>query len=167
MPQIPTSTTKLASVLDFNIGEKAQNILPMIGENNSDSDAYRSNFSSLLTSLMGFIMAIAALAVLLYLLMGAVEWITSGGDKNKLESARNKMMHAALGIIVLSATTAIFMVIQQFVGIQVINFSGQSNVNPPSVYECLAPSDFGSCGKFVNLSNCSNCRGPARCCQIN
>jgi len=50
---------------------------------------------------------IGAIMVLLYFIMGAMEWITSGGDKNKLESARNKMMHAILGLIILVSSFVI------------------------------------------------------------
>jgi len=44
---------------------------------------------------------LGAIMVLLYFILGAVEWITSGGDKNKLENARNKMLHAILGLVIL------------------------------------------------------------------
>ncbi|MBU0978698.1 MAG: hypothetical protein ABIJ03_01805 [Patescibacteria group bacterium] len=170
MPQtLLLASTQLAEALPFNIGEKAQDIIPMIGASNSGDDSYRSNFSYLVTSLMSFIMAIAALAVLLFLLFGAIEWISSGGDKNKLESARNKMMHAALGIIILSATTAIFMVIQQFVGIRVINFVGGSA--PNYSYACMDVHACGIINGNVVVDNNGTCRGGCAhsniCCQSN
>lgn len=81
------------------------------------------DFGDFLGGLMSAIMAIAALAVLLYLIWGALEWITSGGEKSKIESARNKITNALLGLIVLAATTALFMLIQQFLDICVLSFS--------------------------------------------
>ncbi|MBI3385038.1 hypothetical protein HY030_02495, partial [Candidatus Gottesmanbacteria bacterium] len=36
---------------------------------------------------------LAAIGTLIYLLWGAFEWITSGGDKTNLENARNKIVH--------------------------------------------------------------------------
>lgn len=80
------------------------------------------NFGNFLGGLMSAIMAIAVLAVLLFLIWGAIEWITSGGDKSKVESARNKITNAILGLIVLAATTALFMLIQQFLDICVFSF---------------------------------------------
>ncbi|MFH2021698.1 MAG: hypothetical protein ABIJ33_00230 [Patescibacteria group bacterium] len=50
---------------------------------------------------------LGAIMVLLYFIWGAVEWISSGGDKNKLESARNKMLHAVLGLIILVSSFVI------------------------------------------------------------
>lgn len=82
------------------------------------------DFGSFLGGLMSAVMAIAALLVLLYLIWGAVEWITSGGDKSKVEGARNKIMNAVTGLIVLAASTAIFMIIQQLLDICVLSFGG-------------------------------------------
>lgn len=67
---------------------------------------------------------IAALVLILgsclafaYLLTGAVAWITSNGDKGQLESARNKITHAIIGLIILAATYAIFTLVGNFLGI--------------------------------------------------
>lgn len=54
------------------------------------------------------VISIGAILVLAYFLWGAVEWITSGGDSSKLEGARNKMLHAFIGLLILvSAYTLI------------------------------------------------------------
>ena len=79
-------------------------------------------FSLLIGGIMSTVMIIAALMVLLNMIWGAIEWITSGGDSSKVEKARNKITQSILGIIVLSATTAIFMFVQNFLGICVLNF---------------------------------------------
>lgn len=53
----------------------------------------------------------AAFAALIYLLWGASQWITSGGEQEKLEKARLQMTHAVLGIILLIAVLGIFTVV--------------------------------------------------------
>ncbi len=53
------------------------------------------------------VMVIAILLVLLYLVLGGIEWITSGGDKGKTEGARNKITAAIIGIIILAAAYAL------------------------------------------------------------
>jgi hypothetical protein len=53
------------------------------------------------------IINIGAIMVILYFIWGAVEWISAGGDKSKLESARNKMLHAVLGLIILVSSFVI------------------------------------------------------------
>ncbi len=54
---------------------------------------------------------VAALALLIYLLWGAFDWITSGGEKEKIEKARNKITHAVIGIIVVIFALSLFVVI--------------------------------------------------------
>lgn len=44
---------------------------------------------------------IGSLAVIAYFLLGAFSWITSGGDKTKVETARNQMTHAIIGLLLL------------------------------------------------------------------
>lgn len=71
---------------------------------------------SLINSLLSFVMVIAALLVFTYLLWGGIEWITSGGDKGKTESARNKITAAVIGLIVLAASYAILLIVLKFIG---------------------------------------------------
>jgi len=109
-------TRLIAATLDL---AGAANKADLPGAVSSDP---QENFGTLLGGLMGGIMVIAAIMVLIFLLWGAIEWITSGGDKGKTEAARNKITQAILGLIVLAATTAIFMILQSFLGICVLSF---------------------------------------------
>ncbi len=79
-------------------------------------------FSILLGNLMSAAMVVAVILVLAFLLWGGIEWITSGGDKGKMESARNKISNAIVGIIILAAVTALFTLVQQFLGIDLLTF---------------------------------------------
>jgi len=54
---------------------------------------------------------VAAILVLLYLLWGAIDWIVSAGEQEKLEKARLKMTHAVLGIVILVAALVLFTVV--------------------------------------------------------
>jgi hypothetical protein len=53
----------------------------------------------------------AGLALLIYLLWGAYDWISSGGDKEKLGKARQKITNAILGIILAIVALSIFGVV--------------------------------------------------------
>jgi hypothetical protein len=44
---------------------------------------------------------IGSLAVIVYFLLGAFTWITSGGDKTKVETARNQITNAVVGLVLL------------------------------------------------------------------
>lgn len=49
----------------------------------------------------GNAITIGALMVIGYLVLGAIEWILSGGDSGKLDKARQKMTHAVIGMVIL------------------------------------------------------------------
>ncbi len=70
----------------------------------------------LINAVLTFVMVIAALLVFLYLIMGGIQWITSGGDKGKTEEARNKITSAIVGLIVLAASYAILLIALRFLG---------------------------------------------------
>ena len=58
---------------------------------------------------------VAGLAALLYLIMGALSWVTSGGDKEKVDKAQQKIQAAVIGLIVLVAVIALAITLEQVV----------------------------------------------------
>ena len=44
---------------------------------------------------------VAGLALLMYMLWGALDWITSNGEKEKISKAQNKITNAAIGMILI------------------------------------------------------------------
>ncbi len=61
-------------------------------------------------AIMIFIL-VAGLIALIYLLWGALDWIVSGGDKEKLLKARKKIQNAIIGLLVIFAALVIFNVL--------------------------------------------------------
>jgi uncharacterized membrane protein YjgN (DUF898 family) len=82
---------------------------------------FADDLGTLINAAVSFVMIIAALLVFMYLIWGGIEWITSGGDKGKTESARNKITAAVLGLIVLAASYAILMLALRFLGFTSLN----------------------------------------------
>ena len=60
---------------------------------------------------VGVVVFIASLALFGYLLWGALDWSLAGGDSAKIESAKAKMTHAVLGIIMVVVSVTIFIVV--------------------------------------------------------
>lgn len=54
---------------------------------------------------------------------GAVDWILSGGDKEKIASARKRITTAIIGLVLLSLTFVVMVVVGQILGIGSL-FSG-------------------------------------------
>ena len=71
-----------------------------------------AQFTSLAGSIIGKIVHLvisgAGIAFLLYLLWGGLDWILSGGEKEKIEKARLKITHAVIGLIIVVISYTIF-----------------------------------------------------------
>ena len=58
---------------------------------------------------------IGLMAALVYIVYGGVKWVTAGGDPKALESARGTIMHAIIGVLLLSLGLVISQAVGQFV----------------------------------------------------
>ncbi|PIY72397.1 hypothetical protein COY87_01185 [Candidatus Roizmanbacteria bacterium CG_4_10_14_0_8_um_filter_33_9] len=54
---------------------------------------------------------VASLALLVYLLWGAYDWLTSGGEKEKLTKAQLKIVNAIVGMLLMVFAIVVFNVI--------------------------------------------------------
>lgn len=77
---------------------------------------FAGDIGSVLNAVLSVVMLLAALLVFMQLLLGGIFWITAGGDKGKTEAARQRITSALLGLVVLSATYAIFNLALNFLG---------------------------------------------------
>ncbi|NCN06340.1 MAG: hypothetical protein GW946_00670 [Candidatus Pacebacteria bacterium] len=129
----------LGNVLAQNTGIGTSASRPAPGVDNAGGNVrlakgYADNVGSLITSVLTFVMLIAALLILMYLIWGGIQWITSGGDKGKTEEARNKITSAVIGLIILAAAWAVFLIVLKFLGFSNYNdlFNNIQSINTPS-----------------------------------
>ncbi len=62
-----------------------------------------------------FFFILAGLTAMLYLILGAFSWITSGGDKDAVHKAQQKIQAAVVGLIVLVLVLALVVTIEQII----------------------------------------------------
>ncbi|MBI2267930.1 MAG: hypothetical protein HYU80_00575 [Candidatus Blackburnbacteria bacterium] len=77
--------------------------------------------SGILSTIVSVLIIAGALIFTLYFIMGAIRWITSGGDKGQLESARNQVLHAVIGLLVLFSVFALLKLIGVLFNINLLN----------------------------------------------
>lgn len=87
-----------------------------------------TDLGRVISAAFALILFIAGLLAFVFLLLGGIQWITSGGDKAGLESARNKIIHAIVGLIVVFSAWAIVILIQNFLGYTIL---GPFNIPRP------------------------------------
>ena len=54
---------------------------------------------------------VAGFAALLYMMLGAFDWITSNGEKEKIAKAQNKIQSAAIGLVLVVVVLVVFNVL--------------------------------------------------------
>lgn len=107
---------------------------------------------------------VASILVLLYLLWGGIQWITSGGDKNALESAKNRITAALVGTAIVASVWAIYLVIRTFLGLPTdITGIGTGRTNSGSNTQ-TGTNQTGS--PAVNTQGWSCTNPPCDCCNI-
>lgn len=85
-------------------------------------DIATATFGSTIGTIIGFIFVIAVLIAVFYLIYGGIKWIMSRGDKAQVEEARNHIVAAIVGLIVVFlAFFLINLVLQLFLGTTIQN----------------------------------------------
>lgn len=75
--------------------------------------------------LVGPAFAIAGVAVVIYLLIGGLKYMTSGGDKNAIASAQQMMTHAIIGFVLLVLLFVIVQFVPEFFGAGALKIIGR------------------------------------------
>lgn len=91
---------------------------------------FQKDIGSFITPLVETALIVGSILVLMYLLWGGIEWITSGGDKSKYEGARNRITAAILGLAIMASAWTIWLFINYFLGLdKVIKTSSQGSAS--------------------------------------
>jgi len=93
--------------------------------NVTDAVAGLTDITNIVSSIIGIMTVAAAIWFMLQFTIGGWSWITSGGDKTKLESARNRITHAAVGLIIVVAGWSILAIFGQFFGYDILINPGE------------------------------------------
>lgn len=82
-----------------------------------------TNIGNVISAVVGILLVLAAILAFLFLILGGIQWITSGGDKAGMEAARNKITAAIVGLIIVAAAWAIMLLVGQFIGFDLLGGS--------------------------------------------
>jgi hypothetical protein len=66
------------------------------------------------------LLLLAILLSLAYIVIGGFKWITSGGDKQKLESARMTIIYAIVGLVIAFFAFLIINIISAVIGVNLL-----------------------------------------------
>lgn len=104
--------TSQGSITNPALGETLQSALL--------ADSPISFFSKILSNLITLGFIIGSIIFFVMLILGGIQWISSGGDKQGLEAARGRISNALIGIVILFSAFAVFTLLETFFGIKIL-----------------------------------------------
>lgn len=81
-----------------------------------------NSLNLLLKNTVTIIFTVGALGFMIMFLWGSVDWILSGGDKEKIAGARKRITTAIVGLVLLSLTFVIMVILGQILGIGALQY---------------------------------------------
>jgi hypothetical protein len=78
------------------------------------------NVGDLISAGIGTAFLISFLLVFVMLVMGGVQWITSGGDKENTQKAKDRLTSALVGLAIIGGAWALMKVVEFFFGISIL-----------------------------------------------
>jgi len=67
----------------------------------------QTDLGNLINSILTYVLGIAGVIVVIYLIMGGFKYITSGGSEKAVGEAKNTILYAIIGLIIIIAAFAI------------------------------------------------------------
>lgn len=81
----------------------------------------KERLGTFLSQIVTVMTVVAAIAFVLYFVLAAFKWITSGGDKNTVAEAKSQMTQSVIGLIAVVAAIFIVGLIGKVLGIDILN----------------------------------------------
>lgn len=119
---------------------------------------------SFVSQIVGLALSIAAIVAFVFLVWGGIEWIVAGGDKGKIESARNRITGAIVGLAIVALSWAIYLLLDNFFGIGVAGRQSGSSSNNSTNTTITTNSGQGTC-LYPTRRCCDNVADTSCFCQ--
>ena len=81
------------------------------------TDASGINIATIISTIVQILLIGAVVVALFFLIWGGIKWITSGGDKAKVESARSTIIGAIIGLVIAFAAFFVLNIVAQLFGL--------------------------------------------------
>ncbi|OGM21458.1 hypothetical protein A2955_02575 [Candidatus Woesebacteria bacterium RIFCSPLOWO2_01_FULL_37_19] len=89
-------------------------------------------FNTFISILVGLLTIIAAIWFLIILITSAYSWMSAGGDKGAIETARSRMLNALIGLVIVIAAVFVVDLVGYILGFPLI-------LNPGLFFNRLNP----------------------------
>lgn len=86
-----------------------------------DSTGPDTLLGKFLSSMITTLTIVGSLAFVIFFSLGALTWITAGGDKTKIAQAQSQMTQGAIGLIAIVASYFLIGIVGNVLGLDILN----------------------------------------------
>ncbi len=97
-------------------------------------------FGNWLGSIIAMFLIAGAIWALIQMLRGGLQWVASGGDQEKLQHAQGMIRDAVIGMVVLFAIWALYLLILSWLGVGSTAPDGSFQFKFPTLFGDAAPT---------------------------
>lgn len=91
-------------------------------------------FGMMISGIVGFLLVLATIWAFVQILLAGINWISSGGDKGKLEAAQQRITQGIIGLFIVFAAWGIFLILLRFFGIIQASPTGEIQLKIPQIF---------------------------------
>ena len=81
----------------------------------------QTDLGAYVSLIISALLTVAALGAFAFLVWGGLNWVMSSGEKAKIEEARQRITNALIGLAIVAASWAIFLLLDYFFGLNMAN----------------------------------------------
>ena len=122
---VPVSLLALLLAIPAYTYAQPINIVPNI--------APQPSIANVIRAVINILFVVAAVIAIIFLIWGGIKWILSGGDKAGVESARNTIIAAIVGLVIVFLTFFVLTLVFTFLGFGNLFQFNLPNVNSPEL----------------------------------
>lgn len=89
--------------------------------------ASRFTIPNMIAVIINIILGAAGLIAFIFLIIGGLQWMLAGGDKEGTEKARKRITAALIGLAIVFSAYALMFIVNAIFGINLLNFSFSNN----------------------------------------
>jgi len=112
-----SATTAYLTLAPLALADTNINLCPRTGTFHALCNWNTGNIPNIVSAVITLLFGIALLVALVYLIYGGFKWITSGGDKGAVSAAREHIIAAVVGLLIVLLSYFILNFVLGFMGI--------------------------------------------------